>query len=496
MYSPSSSAALRLQDNEKLAQAPFFGAGSADHADPKRKPQSLRNLCPRLQNRKELAASEYHSTQMKNWMQRTKATLESGTSAAQRECLVQLMEEFCRPLSDREMVGDYVQTEGQTALHAAQKGVLEIISRRMKHLKPEDRYLLLRTLIRNHLRHMGHSVDAAHDPQRKAITMLGELLPKVDKGASRRADLAAHLLDAHSNCDICTNARVGRIFNVKVLSTSDFAVRLVEREFHSARRMASDIDEATRAHLQQAYDRAVVAYTPDRQGRTTNLHTPYWKNTFNDYRMNPSEWFRNTSRDTRSHDALDSNAWRLRHSAAIEKHDQLQLKMSALASDSAAEPVNGQPPPGKLKSPRKISPSGAQAVRGGASGNLAPYVPADAQTSPPGQDEQHAVSHYAVKPPEPGMPPNRMPSLEPASGTLPASSEERENSSASTASEESSSFTSPPAGSGEPTKPSKALRKKPSAGGTASGSRRAAPRPRRGSEQTQPAADSAPAKIS
>ncbi len=475
MYSPSSSAALRLQDNNKPAQAPFFGNGSPEHVDPKRKSQPLHNLYPRLQDKKELAASEYHSRQMKDWMQHAKATLEKGTSAAQRECLVQLMEKFCRPLGDKEMVGDYVQTEGQAALHAAQKTALEIIARRIKHLKPEDRHLLLRTFIKDHLRYMGHSVDAAHDPQRKAIAMLGELLPKVDKGPSRRADLAAHLLDALSSCDICTNARVGRVFNVKVLSTSDFAVRLVEKEFRSARRMASDIDEATRAHLQQAYDRAVAAYTPDRQGRTTNLHTPFWKNTFNDYKMNPSEWFRNTSQDTRSHDVLDSNAWRLRHSAALEKHNQLEMKMSALASVGLAEPAAGKPQAKTLKSARRTSPS----------------IPAEGPAAP---------SRHAAVAAEPGLPLRREPYLEPAADAIPVTSAESADSAASTAGDESPSFTPPPpAGSDEPIKPSRVPRKKSSADAdrAVSGGRRAATRPRRESAQEeQPAAASAPVKAS
>lgn len=482
MYSPSSSASLRLQDNDKLAQAPFFGTGSPEHVDPKRKLQPWRNLYSRLQDKKELAASEYHSRQMKDWMQHTKLTLEKGTSAAQRECLVQLMEKFCRPLGDQEMVGEYVQTEGQAALHAAQKTALEIIARRIKHLKPEDRYLLLRTFIKDHLRHMGHSVDAAHDPQRKAIAMLGELLPKVDKGASRRADLAAHLLDALSNCDICTNARVGRVFNVKVLSTSDFAVRLVEKEFRSARRMASNIDGATRAHLQQAYDRAVVAYTPDRQGRTTNLHTPFWKNTFNDYKMNPSEWFRNTSRDTRGHDVLDSNAWRLRHSAVLAKHNELQMTMSALASVSLAEPAADKPQEKKPKPARSASPP----------------TPTEGSAAPARQAEGDAASRYAAAAAESDTPGRREPHFGSASDAIPRTSAEPGNSPASTAEGSPSSPPPPPAASDEPVKPSRAPRKKSSAdaGRAASGGRRTSARPRREPGQDQPAADSAQEKAS
>jgi ABC-type transporter MlaC component len=297
----------------------------------------------RHEKRNGLKNSQYHREQLQEWLSSTAETFKSGNSKEKLDSLTSLMRLFCRKPGVNESSGldfdpCFEDTHAVNGLHSAQKVVLKIIARQIKKLDPDDQHALLKDFIEKHLENMGHSTDAAHDPQRKAIKMLGELPPTLKMKPTHRAALTNSLFRKLSTGQINMADSVMGIFNRKKTQTSDMAAQVVGKELRSISRKHSKIDDSIRNELQQTYNRAMLDYS-SQGNKSTKLHTDAWKKAFNNRQLNPNNWTekqlkRLSNRQVSAFDSLRINTLEVVNAQLLEELKNSREKQGTTNSKS------------------------------------------------------------------------------------------------------------------------------------------------------------------
>jgi hypothetical protein len=256
--------------------------------------KQIRDIYSSLEKRNGLKNSEYHRAQLQEWLRGATKTFKEGNSEQKLDSLTALVETFCRSKDANEYMGSkfeprFENVDAVKGLYSAQKAVLKIIARQIKQLDPVDQHALLKDFIETHLEHMGNSSDPAHNPQRKAIKMIGELLPALKMKPTHRAELTESLMRKLSAGKINMDHSVMGIFNRTTTQTSDVAAQVVSKELRSISRKNSELEASIREELKETFKQAMLDYDKHKNG-PTRLHSNAWKKAFNNVKLDPHKW--------------------------------------------------------------------------------------------------------------------------------------------------------------------------------------------------------------